>query len=132
MHAGNSIDTLPLPVLAAFWGLVAGSALLLGAAVGYFVDVPNRLIAAIMAFGSGVLISALSFELMDEAYRAGGFYSTASGFLAGALIYTIANWLLDKLGAKHRKPDYRDRFSGRIHAKQAGGVTMRGQEKQNR
>jgi len=71
MHAGNSIDTLPLPVLAACWGLVAGSALLPGAAIGYFVDVPKRLIAAIMAFGSGVLISALSFELMDEAYRAG-------------------------------------------------------------
>ena len=103
MHAGNSIDTLPLPVLAAFWGLVAGSALLLGAAVGYFVDVPKRLIAAVMAFGSGVLISALSFELMDEAYRAGGFDSTASGFLAGAVIYTVANWLLDKRGAKHRK-----------------------------
>jgi zinc transporter, ZIP family len=26
----------------------------------------------VMAFGSGVLISALSFDLMDEAYKRGG------------------------------------------------------------
>ena len=56
-----------------------------------------------MAFGSGVLISALSFELMEEAYRRGGFVSTAIGFLGGAAVYTAANWLLSRQGAKHRK-----------------------------
>jgi ZIP family zinc transporter len=61
------------------------------------------LIAAIMAFGSGVLISALSFDLMDEAYKRGGFGATAAGFLGGALVYTAANWYLAKQGAKHRK-----------------------------
>ena len=88
---------------AGFWGLVAGSALVLGAAIGYFVRVPTRLIAAIMAFGSGVLISALSFDLMDEAYQRGGFDSTALGFLGGAAVYTAANWWLARQGAKHRK-----------------------------
>lgn len=52
---------------AGLWGLLAGSALLLGAAIGYFATLPQRLIAAVMAFGSGTLVSALSFELMDEA-----------------------------------------------------------------
>jgi ZIP family zinc transporter len=65
--------------------------------------VPQRLIAGIMAFGSGVLISALSFELMDEAYKKGGFDSTAIGFLGGAAVFTLANWLLARQGAKHRK-----------------------------
>jgi ZIP family zinc transporter len=88
---------------AGFWGFVAGAALLIGAAVGYFLKVPQRLIAAIMAFGSGVLISALSFELVDEAYRQGGFTATALGFLGGASIYTAANWYLNHRGAKHRK-----------------------------
>jgi ZIP family zinc transporter len=37
-----------------------------------------------MAFGSGGLISALAFELMDEAYKRGGFDSTAIGFISGA------------------------------------------------
>ncbi|HVY25697.1 MAG TPA: hypothetical protein VHB79_04070 [Polyangiaceae bacterium] len=88
---------------AAFWGLVAGSALVVGAVVGWFLRVPTRLIAAIMAFGSGVLISALSFELMDEAYRASGFAACAVGFLSGAALYTLASWLLARQGAKHRK-----------------------------
>lgn len=93
----------PLWLQAGFWGLVAGSALLIGAAIGYFVRVPVRLIAAIMAFGSGILISALAFELMDEAYRQGGFDSTSIGFISGAVVYTAANLILDKKGAKHRK-----------------------------
>jgi ZIP family zinc transporter len=88
---------------AGFWGLVAGAALLIGAAVGYFVRVPARLIAGIMAFGGGVLMSALSFDLMDEAYRRGGFGSTAIGFIVGAVIYSAANYILAKRGAKHRK-----------------------------
>jgi ZIP family zinc transporter len=88
---------------AGFWGLVAGAALLLGAAVGYFVRVPARLVAGIMAFGAGVLMSALSFDLMDDAYERGGFDSTAIGFIVGAAIYTGANYILAKRGAKHRK-----------------------------
>ncbi len=93
----------PLWLQAGFWGLVGGSALLIGAMLGYFVKIPQRLIAAIMAFGAGVLISALAFDLMDEAYTRGGFDSTAIGFLSGAIVYTAANWYLARQGAKHRK-----------------------------
>ena len=94
---------IPVWLQAGGWGLVAGLALVIGAAVSYFIAVPARLIAAIMAFGSGVLISALAFDLMDEAYARGGFDSTALGFLGGALVYTAANWALTHYGAKHRK-----------------------------
>ena len=82
---------------------MAGSALLIGAALGYFARISERVVAGVMAFGSGVLISALSFELVEEAYRQGGFDATAIGFFAGALIYSGANWLLSHRGAKHRK-----------------------------
>lgn len=88
---------------AAGWGLVAGSALVIGALVGYFVDLPQRAIAAVMAFGSGVLISALSLGLMEEAFRRGGFDATALGFLGGAAVFTAANWFLARHGARHRK-----------------------------
>lgn len=93
----------PLWLQAGFWGLVGGSALLLGAALGYFVRIPQRASAGIMAFGAGVLLSALSFELIDEAYQEGGFDSTAIGFLGGAAVYTAANWYLATQGAKDRK-----------------------------
>jgi ZIP family zinc transporter len=88
---------------AAMWGSLAGSALLIGAVLGYELRLPQRLIATVMAFGSGVLISALSFELMEKAFKQGGFDSTALGFLAGASAFTLANWVLAKQGAKHRK-----------------------------
>ncbi|MBD1857588.1 MULTISPECIES: ZIP family metal transporter [Leptolyngbya] len=94
---------MPSWFIAGLWGLLGGSALVLGAAVGYFARLPQRLIAAIMAFGAGVLISALSFELMDEAFQRGGFDSTAIGFISGATVYTLANWFLSTQGAKHRK-----------------------------
>ena len=93
----------PLSLQAALWGFVAGAALILGALVAWFVSVPQRLIAGVMAFGAGVLISALAFELMDEAYRRGGLDSTGLGFVAGAAVYTAANWWLSRRGAKHRK-----------------------------
>lgn len=88
---------------AALWGGVSGSALLLGAAIAWWVQVPQRVVAGVMAFGSGVLISALCFELMDEAFRRGGLDSTAIGFLGGAALYTAANWWLARHGARHRK-----------------------------
>ena len=100
---------VPIWLQAGLWGLVAGGALLAGASVGYFLQLPQRLTAAIMAFGSGVLISALSLELMREAYSVGGFDATAAGFLGGAAVYTVANWWLARQGARHRKR------SGRLH-----------------
>jgi len=85
------------------WGLLGGSALMLGALVGFYARVPQRTIAAIMAFGSGVLISALAFDLIDEAFKRGGFNAVAIGFVGGAAVYTAANWFLSHHGAKHRK-----------------------------
>jgi ZIP family zinc transporter len=101
----NTLALLDLPLWfkAAGWGFVAGSALLLGAAIGYLASLPRRLIAGVMAFGSGVLISALSFDLMDEAFKRGGFDSTGFGFVGGAALYTIANWYIARRGGKHRK-----------------------------
>lgn len=94
---------MPIVLQAGLWGLLGGSALVLGAAAAYLVRLPQRLVAAVMAFGAGVLISALSFDLMDEAFRTGGFAAAGLGFLAGAAVYTLANLWLSRRGARHRK-----------------------------
>jgi ZIP family zinc transporter len=88
---------------AGWWGLLAGAALLVGAAVAWLVDVPTRVVAWIMSFGAGVLISALAFDLIDEAERTGGMMATALGFLGGAIAYVAANSALARYGAQHRK-----------------------------
>lgn len=94
---------IPISIQAGIWGLVSGAALIIGAAIGYGTNISARTIAGIMAFGSGVLISAISFDLMDEAYQRGGFDSTGLGFVLGAAVYTAANVYLSRRGAKHRK-----------------------------
>jgi len=51
---------------AALYGVLASSGLLMGAVIGLLVEPPRRLVAAIMAFGCGVLVSALTFELTQD------------------------------------------------------------------
>lgn len=97
------MSAIPTALQAGLWGIVAGGALVIGAAAGYFLRIPRRVVAGIMAFGSGVLFSALAFELMQDALYHGGLTATALGFLAGAAIYTLASWWLARRGARHRK-----------------------------
>ncbi|HEY6878000.1 MAG TPA: hypothetical protein VI299_08265 [Polyangiales bacterium] len=102
------------------WGLLAGSALLLGAALGYLVPFSQRSVAAVMAVGAGVLISALSFELMEKALDRGGLLATGVGFVAGASVYSGINWLLGER-AKHRK---RSGFSEHNKQHEEGGAAI--------
>lgn len=106
---------------AGWWGLAAGAALIVGALIGWIVRVPVRVVAAIMAFGAGVLISALAFDLMDEAERTGGLLATALGFLGGAGAYVIANTVLARYGAKHRKRSH-DRQPSEAEANGSGAA----------
>lgn len=94
---------MPVWVEAGLWGLAAGGALVLGALVAWFVRVPQTVVAGVMAFGAGVLISALAFDLVDDAERTGGLAATAGGFLGGAVAYVAANVVLARHGARHRK-----------------------------
>lgn len=94
---------MPISIQAGLWGLLAGGALVIGAAIAWFVRVPQKVVASVMAFGAGVLISALAFDLVDEAETSGGLTATVIGFLAGAVVYVAANVVLAKRGARHRK-----------------------------
>jgi ZIP family zinc transporter len=94
---------VPVWLEAGLWGLVGGGALVLGALAAWFVDVPPRVVASVMAFGAGVLISTVAFDLMEEAAASGGLTATATGFLAGAVVYVLANLALARRGARHRK-----------------------------
>ena len=108
-------------LIAGLWGLVGGLALVIGALAGVFLTLPRRLIAGIMAAGAGVLIAAVAFDLMEEAFARGGLRSTALGFVGGAVAYTIANMVVSRRGARHRKrsgadPDRRPAAAGAANA----------------
>ncbi|MCA1705009.1 MAG: ZIP family zinc transporter, partial [Actinobacteria bacterium] len=88
---------------AAFWGFVGGFALLVGAGLGLLWRTPPKVIGLVMAFGSGVLISAVAFELTAEAFRTSGGLAVVVGLGAGALTFYLGDWILDHRGGEHRK-----------------------------
>ncbi|NGP17275.1 ZIP family metal transporter [Devosia aurantiaca] len=94
---------MPIWVQAGLWGLLGSSALVIGAAIAFLVELPKRLIAGIMAFGCGILISAVAYDLIMDGYDQGGLYPIIGGALAGSAAYTVANWLVTRNGGKHRK-----------------------------
>lgn len=88
--------------LAAVWGVLAASGLLIGAFVASFGRLSHRVIASTMGFGGGVLIAVLSINLMGSAFQEGGATAATLGFLFGATIFCTINWLLARHGARHR------------------------------
>ncbi len=88
---------------AIIYGLIGGFSLVIGAIVGIIFNFKQRIIATFMAFGSGVLICALSIGLMRQAFSHGGFDAVIIGFLCGAVIYILGDYLLHKYaGRKHK------------------------------
>lgn len=82
---------------------MGGASLLIGALVGIYAGASKRVIAAVMALGAGVLISSVAFELMDEAYRTGGFDAASAGLLLGAVVFFLADREVNRRGGAHRK-----------------------------
>ncbi|TQO18675.1 ZIP family zinc transporter [Rhodoglobus vestalii] len=94
---------MPDFLLAGGAAFASGSMLVVGALVSWFVRVPASVTAGIMAFGAGVLLSTLAYELVQEANDGGGVLATIAGCLAGAILYVIADAVLARYGAQHRK-----------------------------
>ena len=95
-------------ITAAIYGVVASSGFLIGVLVGLLASPPRRLVAAVIAFGSGVLVSALTFDLMDEAVETGHPTYVIAGFLLGALIYVVVDVALERMAARSPKRTGRD------------------------
>lgn len=77
-------------------GLAATSALGIGGIVGAFWSVPRPVIAGALAFASGALVTALAYELFENAFVTGGAWSAGGGMLAGAATFIIADALLER------------------------------------
>src|SRR3954471_15949936 len=86
-----------------FWGALGAAALLVGALVSYRFQPGRRLIAMVMAVGSGVLIGSVSFELVDDALETSSVGWVSLLVLAGAMTFTLGDWLLDSHGGSGRK-----------------------------
>lgn len=85
------------------YSTIAGLALLGGAFIGLYFKLSQKVIAAFMAFGSGVLICALTSSLMEDAFVFGGFDAVIIGFLAGGLAFVLGDYLLHLGGGRNHK-----------------------------
>jgi ZIP family zinc transporter len=95
------------------WGLLAGSSLVIGSVVALLFRIPLRLIGLIMGFGAGVLISAVAFDLVEEAAeKSSGSGWVAAGLFAGCLVFYGGDKLIDRLGGGDRKAATGEQESG--------------------
>ena len=85
------------------WGLLSASGLLIGALGGYYSWLQHAAIARLMTFTAGVLLAIVAVDLVIDARGAAGLYWIVIGLLCGAAVFSSANWLLARHGAKHRK-----------------------------
>ena len=97
-------------ISAFFQGILGASSLVLGASLA-LVWLPNKtLSAAIMAFGSGTLLSATAFEITLQVYRHNGFIPLLIGFLMGGFLFTTLTKYVDEHGGFLRQPASRRRY----------------------
>ncbi|WP_457973660.1 ZIP family metal transporter [Arthrobacter sp. D1-17] len=116
------------------FGVVASSALIVGALIGVRFELPKRLLAILLSFAAGALITALSFELFEDAYRQGGIWRAALGLLTGAVVFTSLSALLDRWAQPGAGATPPDEFQGSAKLdtdaaaaeKAAGSVSTRG------
>jgi ZIP family zinc transporter len=111
------------------WGFIGGSSLLLGGLLALRRPPGLRPLGLVMAFGSGVLISAVAYELVEDAFgTAGGSGAVGLGLFAGAFAFYLGDLAIDHLGGEGRKSAAGGQDSGSALAIVLGTVldAMRG------
>jgi ZIP family zinc transporter len=87
----------------------------LGGAVALNVKLTPRRVGLVMGFGAGVLISAVAFELFEQAAAKSDSYAHIFGIFVGSLTFFVGDWLIDRMGGEHRKS---------MKPQAAGGVAL--------
>ena len=95
------------------WGILAASSLVLGAVVALVFRIGLRTIGLIMGFGAGVLISAVAFDLVEEAVnKQTAHWAVLTGIFAGCGVFFGGDWLIDRFGGAERKDAAGDQAGG--------------------
>ena len=68
----------------------------MGAVVGVRWQPPHRLVAVVLTHAAGALIVSTSFELFEPAYEGGGSLRAGTAFIAGVLMFVVADTWLDR------------------------------------
>jgi len=96
------------------FGATASSALIIGALIGIRFDLPKRLLAIMLSFAAGALITALAFELFEDSYERGGIWIAGAGLFAGAVVFTVLSALLDRWAQPRGQDRAADEVQGSV------------------
>jgi ZIP family zinc transporter len=97
---------------AALWAFLGAASLLIGMALVFLIRPGQRTIGLIMAFGAGAMISAVSFELVEEALEAGEPAQATVGLAVGAVAFFVGDSLLSRRGGGDRKRSTGEQSAG--------------------
>lgn len=89
-------------VLAAALGALAASALLVGAVLAYVARPKPRVVAVVMALGSGLLIGSVAYDLVEDARITLPVPAIAGWLLVGATVFVLGSRLISRLGRRGR------------------------------
>src|SRR3990167_601674 len=87
-----------------FYGFLSVIPLIFGALAGAYLNVKEKYLGAISAFGAGALIAALTIGLMEESFKLGGLDNSIIGFIGGGIIFVLGDLIIIKIGGRgHRR-----------------------------
>jgi len=87
---------------ALLWGALTSASLYIGEAIAGPMSRNNRATGLVMGFGAGTLISAVGYELIPESSLEESL-GIGVGFLLGALVYFVCDWIVDRSGGEDRQ-----------------------------
>jgi ZIP family zinc transporter len=86
------------------WGFLATFSLFIGGLIGILFKIGKRPLGLIMAFGAGVLLSAVAYELVFKSIKSSlGSGASLIGILSGAITFFVVDLLISRMGASGRK-----------------------------
>jgi len=86
------------------WGFIATFSLFIGGLIGILFKIGKRPLGLIMAFGAGVLFSAVAYELVFKSIKSSlGSGASLIGILSGAFTFFVVDLLISRMGASGRK-----------------------------
>lgn len=81
---------------ALLFAVIASTALLLGGAIGVWRPPPRSVTAVLLGFASGALITAVAYDLFQDAFDQGGALRAGIALLAGASVFVLVDRWLDR------------------------------------
>ncbi len=111
-----------------FWGILSAVSLPLGAILGLWLRPKRKVSSALMAFGAGALLFALTIELFGhvphhvEAHGFGALWAAVIGAVAGGVLFEVLNRVLNNRGAYLRRFSNARRYVARLRLRRAHGL----------